>query len=81
MKIVMSYLVRLKNGTNAWLAAGKEPPAGSTVLQERPMLMPDEGKILVHKRSGEESSGHWLKDDASDTWAENWEEIDEPKED
>lgn len=77
MKTVMSYLVRLGNGKNAWLAAGKEPPAGSTVLQERPTLMPEEGMILVHKRSGEESSGHWLRDGDS---ADKWEEIPEPKE-
>lgn len=77
MKVIMSYLVRLENGKNAWLAAGKEPPAGSTVLQERPMLMPDDGKVLRHKKTGNISSGHWLRGEDSE---DKWDEILEPKE-
>lgn len=73
----MSYLVKLENGTQAWLAAGKEVPAGATVIEERPMLIPDEGKVLRHKETGEISYGHWMR--GEDT-ADKWEEIDEPKE-
>lgn len=73
----MSYLVKLENGTVAWLAAGKEVPAGATVIEERPMLIPDEGKVLRHKETGEISYGHWMR--GEDT-ADKWEEIDEPKE-
>ena len=77
MKTEMSYLVALSNGTQAWLAAGKEVPAGATVIEERPMLIPDEGKVLRHKETGEISYGHWMR--GEDT-ADKWEEIDEPKE-
>lgn len=77
MKTEMSYLVKLENGTQAWLAAGKEVPAGATVIEERPMLIPDEGKVLRNKETGEISYGHWLR--GEDT-ADKWEEIDEPKE-
>jgi hypothetical protein len=76
MKIENSYLVALANGTQAWLAVGKEIPSNAFVLEERPMIMPDEGKVLKHKTTGEISSGHWLREGS----AEDWEEIEEPKE-
>ena len=72
MKVVMSYLVKLENGTRAWLAAGKEPTG--EILEERPMLIPDEGKVLRHKETGEISYGHWMR--GEDT-ADKWEEIEE----
>lgn len=77
MKIAMSYFVKLKNGTSMWLAVGKSMPEEDIVeKQERPMIMPDMGKVLRHKVTGEISSGHWLRDGV----AEDWEEIDEPQE-
>jgi hypothetical protein len=76
MKTTMSYLVKLENGTMAWLAVGKEVPAGAEIVEERPMMMPDEGKALKHKTTGAISSGHWLREGS----AEDWEEIEEPKE-
>ena len=75
MKIAMSYLVELENGKIAWLAVGKSVE-NAKILEERPMLIPDFGKVLRHKETGDISSGHWLKDDSAD----NWEEIDEPQE-
>lgn len=77
MKIQDSYFVALANGTKAWLAAGKEVPSDAFVLEYRPIIMPDSGKVLRHKDTGEISSGHWIRglDDEGD-----WEEIDEPKE-
>lgn len=75
MKIEMSYLVKLGNETRAWLAAGKKPIG--EVIEERPMLIPDEGKALRNKETGEISYGHWMR--GEDT-ADKWEEIDEPKE-
>ena len=77
MQIKTSYFVRLGNGTNAWLAAGKEIPDGATIVEERPMVIPDFGKVLQHKETGEISSGHWLRGEDS---ADKWEEIEEPKE-
>lgn len=77
MKIAMSYFVKLENGTNAWLAVGKEIPDGATIVEERPMVIPDFGKVLQHKETGEISSGHWLRGEDS---ADKWEEIEEPKE-
>lgn len=72
MKTATSYLVKLPNGTIAWLAVGKSAD-GAEILEERPMLMPEFGKVLRHKTTGDISYGHWLKDDN----AENWEEIEE----
>lgn len=75
MKIAMSYLVELENGKTAWLAVGKSAE-NAKILEERPMIIPDFGKVLRHKETGDISSGHWLKGDSAD----NWEEIDEPQE-
>lgn len=77
MKTVKSYFVKFANGTSAWLAVGKEPPADAIEVQERPMLMPDDGMVLRHKETGNTSSGHWLRDGDS---ADNWEEIKEEQE-
>lgn len=76
MKIAMSYLVKLENGKVAWLAVGKSAE-NAKIIEERPMLMPDFGMVLKHKETGELSSGHWLRGEDS---ADNWEEIEEPKE-
>lgn len=77
MKIQDSYFVKTINDVLAWLAAGKEVPSGATVIEVRPILMPDDGMILRHKETGNMSTGHWLRDgDSSD----KWEEIPEPKE-
>lgn len=72
MKIVDSYFVEFENGTKAWLAAGKDAPADAMIIEVRPMLMPDFGKVLRHKGTGEESTGHWLRNGDS---ADKWEEI------
>lgn len=77
MKIAMSYFVKFANGTSAWLAVGKSVPEEDIVeKQERPMIMPDDGKVLRHKETGDISTGHWLREGSAD----DWEEIDEPKE-
>ena len=69
MKIQDSYFVKFANGTSAWLAVGKPVPADAEILEIRPMLMPDDGMILRHKETGEESSGHWLRvGDSADKW-------------
>lgn len=78
MKIADSYFVRFENGTTAWLAVGKPVPADAELVEVRPMIVPDNGMILRNKETGEESSGHWLRDGDS---ADKWEEIEEPKED
>lgn len=77
MKVQDSYFVRFENGTTAWLAVGKPAPEGAEILETRPMIMPDDGMILRHKDTGEESSGHWLRGEDTE---ERWEEIPEPKE-
>lgn len=77
----MSYLIEFENGTKAWLATGKEVPEGAKVIEDRPMLMPGEGKELLNKETGNRSSGHWMKGDDSE---DKWEEVDplpEPSED
>ncbi len=77
MKVIDSYFVALSNGTKAWLSAGKPVPDGADLVETRPMIVPDDGMILRNKETGEESSGHWLRDGDS---ADMWEEIEEPKE-
>lgn len=78
MKVQNSYLIKTINDVIAWLAVNKEIPSGATIIEERPMLMPDDGMILRNKETGEESSGHWMRGEDS---ADKWEEIEEPKED
>ena len=71
MKIQDSYFVKFANGTYAWLVVGKPVPADAELVEVRPILMPDDGMILRHKETGEESSGHWLRgDDDKDKWEE-----------
>ena len=77
MKVIDSYFVRFENGTKAWLSAGKPAPENAFILEVRPMIIPENGMVLRHKETGEESSGHWLRGDDS---ADKWEEIEEPKE-
>ena len=77
MKIQDSYFVKFANGTYAWLVVGKPVPADAELVEVRPMIMPDDGMILRHKETGEESNGYWLRGDDS---ADKWEEIEEPKE-
>ena len=69
MKVAMSYLVEFENGTKAWLAVGKSAE-NAKIIEERPMLIPDFGKVLRHKETGEESSGHWLREGSADDWEE-----------
>lgn len=76
MKIETSYLVKLENGTQAWLAVGKEIPSGAIIIEERSVIMPAEGMALKHKTTGTISTGHWLREGSAD----DWEEIEEPKE-
>ena len=75
MKIQDSYFVKFANGTSAWLAVGKPEPADAELVEVRPMVMPDDGMILRNKETGEESSGHWLREGSAD----DWEEIKEPE--
>ena len=77
MKIQDSYFVKFANGTSAWLAVGKPVPADATVIEVRPILIPDEGMILRHVDTGEKSRGRWLRGDDS---ADKWEEIEGTKE-
>ena len=78
MKIEMSYFVKTINDVLAWLAVGAEIPSGATIIEERPMLIPDEGKVLRHKETGEMSYGHWMRGEDS---ADKWEEIQEEQTD
>lgn len=76
MKIETSYFIKTINDVLVWLAVGSEIPEGAIIIEERPMIMPAEGKALKHKITGVISSGHWLRDGSAD----DWEEIEEPKE-
>ena len=77
MKVAMSYFIKTKDGKSIWLAVGKSLPEEDIIeKQERPMIMPDMGKVLRHKVTGDISTGHWLREGS----AEDWEEIEEPKE-
>lgn len=89
MKLVDSYFVTAAEGTTL-MRAGKSMGTavwlshtipveeveniGSKEL--RPMLLPDAGKVLRNKHTGEIAEGGWLRDSK----AEDWEEIDRPEE-
>lgn len=77
MKVVDSYFVRFANGISAWLAVGKPVPVDAELVEVRPMIMPCDGMILLHKETGEESSGHWLREGSADDWEEIKEHKDE----
>lgn len=77
MKIEKSYFVKTINDVLVWLAVGAGIPEGAVVIEERPMLIPEEGMVLRNKDTGDISSGHWMRDGDS---ADKWEEIEEPKE-
>lgn len=77
MKTQDSYFVRFENGTTAWLAVGKPVPENATIVEVRPILMPDDSMVLRNKETGEESSWRWLNSGDS---ADKWEETPEPKE-
>ncbi len=70
MKIVMSYFEKYEDGTAVWLATGKEPTGKAVEIQERPVLVPDDGKVLKNKKTGETSAATWLKDTMQDDWEE-----------
>lgn len=71
MQIKMSYFVKYENGTSAWLAAGITPQGDILSTEERPMLFPDESKVLKKKGTENEySQGLWLKDSKEEDWEE-----------
>ena len=70
MEIKTSYLVKLENGKQAWLSVDKEVPSGATIIEERPMLIPSEGKVLHKLRTDVYSYGTWLKDSVKEEWEE-----------
>lgn len=76
MKIEKSYFIKTINDMLVWLAVGAEIPSGAIIIEERPVIMPAEGKALKHKVTGAISTGHWLREGSAD----DWEEIEEPKE-
>jgi hypothetical protein len=76
MKIETSYFIKTINDVLVWLAVGAEIPSGAIIVEERPVIMPAEGMALKHKTTGTISTGHWLREGS----AEDWEEIEEPKE-
>lgn len=77
MKLEMSYLVKLENGTMAWLAIGKEIPEGAEIVEERPTLVANDGMAIKHKETGVIHEGaFWLQRHT----IEEYEEIETPKE-
>ena len=56
MKIEKSYFVKTINDVLVWLAVGAEIPEGAIIVEERPMIMPDEDKVLRHKETGDIST-------------------------
>lgn len=78
MEVKVSYLVKLENGTQAWLSVDKEVPEGATIIEERPVLIPGVGKVLHKKGTDEYSYSTWLKDSVKEEWEEiTQEEYDE----
>jgi hypothetical protein len=70
MEVKTSYLVKLENGTQAWLSVDKEIPVGATILEERPVLIPSEGMVLHKEGTDEYSYSTWLRDSTVAEWEE-----------
>lgn len=62
---------------NGVVYVGEELPEGSKIMETMDILFAGEGKILRNKINGIETQSVWLKIGESQ---EDWEEIDEPKE-
>lgn len=75
MEIKYTYIA-IKDGIKGVYAVRDSAPEDVEILEIKDILIPDFGKVLRHKETGEISYSHWLKDDSAD----NWEEIDEPQE-
>ena len=56
MQVKTSYFVKYENGTSAWLAVGVTPTGDILSTEERPMLFPNEGKVLKKKGTENEYS-------------------------
>ena len=75
MQIKHTYIT-IKDGVKGIYAVRDSAPDGVEILETKDVLIPDDGKVLRHKTTGVISSGHWLREGS----AEDWEEIEEPKE-
>lgn len=73
MKIENTYFIE-RNGFNIWLAQGIEPLETDTVIETRPMMLADEGKVLKDK-DGNMFNAIWIKDNSKE-----YIEVDEPVE-
>lgn len=82
--LVIKYKETIKNkeGTDveipyeAWLGIydSIDNYPNAEIIEERPMVFPDEGKILRSKKTGRLCKGFWVQ---TDDELEKWEEIDE----
>ena len=70
MEIKNSYLVKLNNGSQAWLSINNEVPNDATIIEERPMLISSENMILHNINTNEYTNGIWLKDSVKEDWEE-----------
>ena len=70
MEVRKSYLVKLANGKQAWLSVDKKVPSDATIIEERPMLIPSQGKVLHKIGSDVYSFTTWLKDSSKEDWEE-----------
>lgn len=79
MIIINTYVIKYtENGNNceAWLGIydSIDNYPNAEIIEERPMVFPDEGKILRSKKTGRLCKGFWVK---TDNELNYWEEIDE----
>lgn len=88
MKFISTPVIRYKetrknkNGANvervyeSWLGIydSIDNYPNAEIIEERPMVFPDEGKILRSKKTGRLCKGFWVKTDDELNY---WEEIDE----
>lgn len=88
MKIINTYVIKFKKIVKnkkgidvertyeAWLGTHDsiDNYPNAEVIEERPMVFPDEGKILRSKKTGRLCKGFWVQTDDELNY---WEEIDE----
>lgn len=79
MKIINTLVIKYTENDKhyeAWLGIydSIDNYPNAEIIEERPMVFPDEGKILRSKKTGRLCKGFWVQ---TDDELEKWEEVDE----
>lgn len=81
MKVIDTYFLKAKEGKRliqdgkdfgaaVWLGINKSADGFENVATKelRQVIVPDDGKVLRNKATGEYADSHWLRDDNMEDW-------------